>query len=124
MVKSRYLRVEVADTPDKQAQGLMFRRSLPDDNGMLFKFYSPQNLRFWGYNTYLPLAIAFISPENKIEEISYISPCSKKVVASGKKCVMAIEANHDFFSKNNIRVGDFIHISTEDDATYVEFKNN
>jgi uncharacterized membrane protein (UPF0127 family) len=69
------------------------------------------------------LSIAFISPENKIERISYISPCSEKVVASEKKCVIAIEANHDFFVKNDIKVGDSIHLSTENDDTYIEFKH-
>ena len=68
MIK-HYLNVEMADSPSKHARGLMFRKKLDEDDGMLFKFKSPQNLKFWGLNTYIPLAIAFVSPEKEIVKI-------------------------------------------------------
>ena len=117
----RDLKVEVADTPSKQQQGLMFREKLGEDDGMLFKFKSPQNLKFWGLNTYLPLAIAFISPEKEIVKISYISPCSTNCVDSKVDCNMAIEANYDFFKKNNINIGSKIEVINEDYSTLVKF---
>jgi len=110
MIKKTYLNIEIAKTPSAHAQGLMFRTKMDDDSGMLFVFEKSQNLKFWGQNTYLPLDIAFISSENKIEKISYIIPLSEKMVTSDVNCNMAIETNCNFFSKNKIKVGDKINI--------------
>ncbi len=120
MIK-HYLRVEIADTPSQHARGLMFRNKLGEDEGMLFKFRSPQNLKFWGVNTYIPLSVAFVSPDNTIKKISYISPCNNTAVSSDVDCDRAIEANYDFFSKNNVKVGDKIEIISEDYNTLVKF---
>ena len=120
MIK-HYLKVEIADTPYKNAEGLMFRKKLGEDDGMLFKFQKPQNLKFWGVNTYLPLAIAFVSPEKEIVKISYISPYSAKCVDSEIDCDTAIEANYDFFKKNNINIGSKIEVIHEDMHTLVKF---
>ena len=121
-MKNKILKVEVADTPSKHERGLMFREKLDPDAGMLFKFNQPQNLKFWGVNTYIPLAIAFVSPDKEIKKISYISPFSKDAVNSGVDCNMAIEANYDFFQKNKIWVGDIIDVENENDNTFVIFK--
>jgi uncharacterized membrane protein (UPF0127 family) len=120
MIK-HYLNVEMAESPSQHARGLMFRKKLGEDDGMLFKFRSPQNLKFWGVNTYIPLAIAFVSPEKEIVKISYISPCSTKSVDSEIDCNMAIEANYDFFKKNNINIGSKIEVINEDYSTLVKF---
>ena len=120
MIK-HYLNVEIADTPSKHQQGLMFRNKLGDDDGMLFKFDKPQNLKFWGLNTYLPLAIAFVSPDKEIVKISYISPCSTNCVDSETDCDMAIEANYNFFRKNNISKGSKIEVINDDINTFVRF---
>ena len=122
MIK-HYLNVEIADTPYRLQQGLMYRKKLGEDDGMLFKFKSPQNLKFWGLNTYIPLVIAFVSPEKEIVKISYISPCSDKRVESGVDCDMAIEANYDFFEKNNINIGSKIEVINKDYETLIKFKN-
>jgi uncharacterized protein len=118
-----YLKVEIADNPYQHQKGLMFRNKLEQDDGMLFKFKNPQNLKFWGANTYIPLAIAFVSPEKEIVKISYISPCSMKTIASDIDCDMAIEANYDFFQKNKIAVGDKVEVIHEDYTTLVKFKD-
>ncbi len=120
MIK-HYLKVEVAESPSQHAQGLMFRDKLGMDDGMLFKFKNPQNLRFWGVNTYLPLAIAFVSSDNIIEKISYISPHDSRSVASDVDCDRAIEANYDFFSKNNVDVGDKIEVINDSFKTLIKF---
>ena len=120
MVKN-YLNVDIAETPYQLQQGLMYRKKLSENDGMLFKFRSPQNLKFWGLNTYIPLAIAFVSPEKEIVKISYISPCSTKMVDSDIDCNMAIEANYDFFSKNDINIGSKIEVINDDYSTLVKF---
>ena len=103
-----FLKVEIADTPSKTQKGLMFRKSLGEDNGMLFKFSRPQKLSFWGLNTYIPLDIAFVNSQGKIVNISHISPLSTKSVSSDRACTMAIEANYGYFQKNKISSGDTI----------------
>jgi uncharacterized membrane protein (UPF0127 family) len=120
MIK-HYLNVEIADSPSQHAQGLMYRKKLGQDDGMLFKFRNPQNLKFWGVNTYIPLAIAFVNTEKEIVKISYISPCSTKCVDSEVDCNMAVEANYDFFKKNNINIGSKIEVINEDYSTLVKF---
>lgn len=119
------LKVEIADTPSLQERGLMFRESLEDNSGMLFKFSTPTVLKFWGMNTYIPLDIAFISPENKIVKIDHIKPYCLSGVSSDMDCHLAIEANMDFFSKNNISIGDKVDIEKDNDGFYVvSFQKN
>ncbi len=120
MIK-RYLKVEIADTPSQHQKGLMFRNKLGEDNGMLFKFKYPQKLKFWGLNTYIPLSIAFVSKDNIIEKISYISPYSTKLVSSDIDCNSAIEANYNFFQKNKIGIGTKISVIEEDNQTFIKF---
>jgi len=120
--------IEIAETPRQHEEGLMFRRSLDEDSGMAFKFSSPKVLNFWGANTYIPLDIAFVSPENKIVKITNIKPMSENSVSSDTDCLIAIEANIDFFSANNICVGDEVLIGEDKEgnsvATFKKFEGN
>lgn len=54
------IQLEVAQTPEQQAMGLMYRPALPDDRGMLFAFPSPQPVKFWMKNVPVPLDMVFI----------------------------------------------------------------
>ncbi len=108
----------MADTPAALAHGLMYRKDLPDNEGMLFKFPSIREANFWGKNTYIPLDIAFIDKDNRIMEIKQIVPMSTRVIRSDGLCAMALEANAGFFDSNGVSVGYKIAI---DDNT-VEFK--
>lgn len=119
------LKVEIADTPSRQEQGLMFRHSLDSDAGMLFKFSNPQVLNFWGLNTYIPLDIAFVSPENKIVKIENIRPFCMSPVSSESDCKFAIEANMGFFSKNGVTEGDMVDVAKDDMGfDIISFKKN
>lgn len=121
-MSNKQLQLEIADTPSLREQGLMFRNKLEADSGMLFKFNYPQNIKFWGLNTFIPLSIAFISKDNKIAKIKQISPFSLKCVDSEIDCSIAIEANHDFFDKNGIGVGSSIEVVKDGIKDYVIFK--
>ena len=66
------LYVKIADTPSKQAHGLMFVKKMENDHGMLFEFDRPQRLSFWGQNTFIPLDIAFCDSDGVIRKISHI----------------------------------------------------
>lgn len=118
--------VEMADTPEKQRSGLMFRKKLSSESGMLFKFSYPQKLKFWGFNTFIPLDIAFVARDNTITDINSIEPLSKDTIASSSDCVIAIEANRGFFELNDIKAGDKIILSdnNNEDKHLVIFEKN
>ena len=112
------LTIEVADTPASLAYGLMHRKSLAPDAGMLFKFPSITEAHFWGKNTYIPLDIAFVDANKKIMEIKKITPMSTRMIHSSGLCTMAIEANAGFFEQHNIKPGHTIDIQEQT----IEFK--
>lgn len=97
--------VEIADTPSRREKGLMFRKTLGKNDGMLFKFPHPDYLSFWMKNTNIPLDIAFISDDGTIFQISQMNPMSTKHTISEKPCRYALEVNQWWFKKNNIEVG-------------------
>lgn len=112
------LTIEVADTPTTLAHGLMDRKSLAPDAGMLFKFPNVTEARFWGKDTYIPLDIAFIDRDKRITEIKQITPLSTRMIHSTGLCSMAIETNAGFFDEHGIKPGYIVEI----DNKTVEFK--
>lgn len=74
-LKGQRFTVEIADDPDEQALGLMFRRSMEPDHGMLFIFPTEAPRSFWMKNTRIPLDIIYFSKE--LELVSYVTarPC-------------------------------------------------
>src|SRR6202022_2808173 len=76
--------VELALTPEEQAKGLMFRRELPEGQGMLFDFGDEQPAAFWMKNTYIPLDMIFIQADGRILRIAeHTVPLSEALVRSG-----------------------------------------
>ena len=68
--QSHGFRVEVARTSEEQAKGLMFRRAMGADEGMLFPFDPPRQASFWMKNTVIPLDIVFIGTDGRVLNIS------------------------------------------------------
>jgi uncharacterized membrane protein (UPF0127 family) len=62
--------VEVAVTPDQQATGLMFRKSLPEGRGMLFDFKEDREISMWMKNTFVPLDMIFIRRDGTVHSIA------------------------------------------------------
>jgi len=100
------LNVEIAQDPESLEKGLMFRRKLPEDQGMLFVFPYEHVLSFWMRNTYIPLDIAFIDASGKVIDIQYMEPIdeSKHYVSSGP-ALYALEVNGGWFARHQLGVG-------------------
>ncbi|MGA8655204.1 MAG: DUF192 domain-containing protein [Chthoniobacterales bacterium] len=100
------LRAEVADTPLESQTGLMFRNSLPEDQGMIFVFDAPRQANFWMKNTRIPLSIAYIDSAGKILEIRSMKPFDETLVRSAFDAVVyAREVNEGWFDRHKINPG-------------------
>ena len=107
-INKEVVRAEVANTPDSQQLGLMYRKELADSSGMLFIFNQKAGHCFWMKNTLIPLSIAFVDRDNVIVKIEDMQPETENEHCSGKPVVFAIEVNQGWFKNNNINVGDKI----------------
>lgn len=113
------MKVEIADDHKSRQTGLMFRKKLDKNSGMLFVFDHPDHMGFWGKNTYIPLDVAFITEDMKIASIREIVPMSTRIVRCDTPCKYALEVNHDFFAESGVSVGDIVNID-EDDVTFTK----
>ena len=85
-------RAWIANTPARQAQGLMFVRDLPADEGMVFPMHPLQVAQFWMANTYIPLDMLFVAPGGRIEKITAnAKPFSLQTISSGAPVEAVIE---------------------------------
>ena len=99
--------VEMAVTPDEQAKGLMFRRELPEKQGMLFDFHREQPTSFWVKNTYIPLDMIFIRADGHILRIAKNTvPLSETLVPSGGPVRAVLEVIGGTAKKLGIAAGD------------------
>ena len=86
--------VEIADTPDSRARGLMHRESLPQSAGMLFLYDRPQHLAFWMRNTLIELDMLFIDPKGVIRHIHHrAQPLDETPISGGNGLVSVLEIN-------------------------------
>ena len=84
--------VEIADTEAAREKGLMFRKKLPDGQGMLFDFHQEQDVSFWMQNTYIPLDMIFIRGDGRILRIAEnAEPLSTKLIPSGGPVLAVLE---------------------------------
>ena len=99
------IKVELADTDEKRTLGLMYRRILDDNEGMLFVFDEAAHRSFWMLNTYIPLSIAYIGKDGIINEIYDMKPLDDKITYSQKPAMYALEMKRGWFARNNIGQG-------------------
>lgn len=103
------LMVEVARTEADRSRGLMFRRFMPQDQGMLFDFERDQMITMWMKNTYISLDMIFIFADGRIHRIeSRTEPESEKTISSGVPVRAVLELNANAASRLGLRVGDRI----------------
>jgi len=110
-LKDKEIWVEVVRTPEERAQGLMGRKHLGEDEGMLFIFEKEDYHSFWMKNTLIPLSIAFIDREGKILKIADMEPLTLDSHPPPKPILYALEMKKGWFSTNNLQVGDILRFS-------------
>lgn len=98
--------VEVARTSGQQSMGLMFRRSLAPNAGMIFPFDPPQFASFWMKNTLIPLDMIFIRADGKIARVATAKPLDETPVLSGDTIAAVLEIRGGRSAQLGIRAGD------------------
>lgn len=101
--------VELANTPESRARGLMYRRSMPDDHGMLFDFGRVEMVSMWMRNTYIPLDMLFVRADGSIARIARdTEPLSERQISSGEPVLAVFEINAGISDRLGIAAGDRI----------------
>jgi uncharacterized membrane protein (UPF0127 family) len=99
--------VEIAETPAEKARGLMFRRSLADDAGMIFPYTPPQEATMWMRNTYIPLDMVFIRQNGTVHRIEvHTEPFSEAVIASAGDVAAVLELKAGTAARIHLAPGD------------------
>ena len=97
---------EVANTETQRATGLMNRRMLPEDRGMLFVFPEIALHAMWMMNTYVPLSVAFMDRDGVIINIEDMQPQTQDTHPAARPARYALEVNLGWFRKRGIKPGD------------------
>lgn len=109
-IKDVYFNVEIARKKIDREKGLMFRKNLSLDKGMLFIFPNESKVSMWMKNTLISLDIIFISKNYKIVDIiNNVKVMSKEVLTSKVKAKYALEINAGLVKKLNIKIGNNIY---------------
>jgi uncharacterized membrane protein (UPF0127 family) len=111
-IRDKTYKFEVAATSEARKTGLMFRKKLLKNSGMLFVYSRPLVLYFYMKNTLIPLDIAFIDSEYKIIDIQEMQPLDETTVMSGGEAQYALEANRGFFKRVGLKAGDKIQFTS------------
>jgi uncharacterized protein len=99
--------VELAATPAERSRGLMYRRSMPTDHGMLFDFERDEMVSMWMRNTYISLDMLFIRADGTIVRIAeHTEPLSERTISSGEPVRSVLELNAGTSSRLGIEAGD------------------
>ena len=102
------IQAEVANTEDTRRVGLMFRKSLPDNHGMLFVFNEPDIQCFWMRNTLVPLSAAFIADDGTIVNIEDMAPLTETPHCSTQPVRYVLEMAQGWFDRHSVPVGQSI----------------
>lgn len=99
--------VEIANTPEEKAKGLMFRTSLAENAGMLFPYAPPQEATMWMRNTYISLDMVFIRADGTVHRVeTNTEPFSERVIASRGNVSAVLELKAGVAAKLGLKPGD------------------
>jgi uncharacterized membrane protein (UPF0127 family) len=102
------IEAEVAATPQNRAQGLMHRKAMDSQRGMLFVFTHDAAHCMWMKNTLLPLSVAFMDASGRILNIAEMKPHSEENHCAVKAARYALEMNTGWFAQRGFKAGDVI----------------
>ncbi len=108
--KTLVVKVELADTPEKRERGLMFRKELPDGQGMLFLFDEEGEHSFWMKDTLIPLDLIFVDSAGKVTGIVARARPLTLEPRSGGPSRMVLEVPGGWAATNGVRVGDRMRV--------------
>ena len=101
------VQVEIAKDDAARQRGLMYRRFMPSEHGMLFEFEREAPQSFWMKNTYIPLDMIFISKTGVVTNIvAKAEPLSERIIPSGPPCAAVLELNGGAAAAMGMQVGD------------------
>lgn len=107
------LRGEVADTEETRSFGLMHRRAIPSDYGMVFILFENKTCCFYMKDTLIPLSIAFFDRQGQIVDIKDMDPCEEtscELYSSNAPYTGALEVKQGMFEEWGVSLGDRIRI--------------
>lgn len=102
------IEAEVAATPQNRAQGLMQRKAMENQRGMLFVFAHDAAHCMWMKNTLIPLSVAFMDASGHILNIAEMKPHSEENHCAARPARYALEMNSGWFSQRGFKAGDVI----------------
>ena len=103
--------VERAETPNDRSRGLMHRRSMPQDHGMLFSWDTDQNIAMWMANTILALDMVFIKSDGRVHRVHENAvPFSRENIEAGAPIRRVLELNAGVAEKIGIKPGDKVSL--------------
>lgn len=104
---------KLAKTEKEKQTGLMYIKTLPQNQGMLF-LYENEPVSMWMKNTYIPLDMLFINSKNEIVQIEHMAkPLSLDIISSNSLVKYVLEINGGVAKKQNLKIGDKVNISYE-----------
>lgn len=99
------INAQVAANPQQRAVGLMFRKDMPVNEGMLFAFEQASEQCFWMKNTLIPLTAAFVADDGTIVNLADMQPQSLASHCSSKPVRFVLEMNQGWFDKRGLKAG-------------------
>jgi len=116
-LKGQTITVEVADTPSKQALGLMYRREMADNQGMLFTYSREEPQSFWMKNVHIPLDILFFDKDLRLINVAADTPPCKTTRCPAYKSKApskyVLEINAGLASKWGVQPGDKLELNLD-----------
>jgi uncharacterized membrane protein (UPF0127 family) len=116
-VGQRVVQMQLAILLAESQKGLMYRKTMGADEGMLFLYDVPTQMSFWMRNTELPLDIGFFDSAGELKEIYPLYPHDERSVASrAGNLRFALEMNQGWFRKSGVKPGDKLDLKALTEA--------
>ncbi len=103
-------KVEVMRTEPDRERGLMYRKTMARDHGMLFEYQSEQPVTFWMHNTYLPLDLIFIARDGRVANVAHdAKPMDDALIPSAGPALGVLELDAGMAKAIDLKAGDVVH---------------